>query len=44
MGEACKPASGVTGRNGISVSTVAEEKLPAEYRGRIQGIHVACIA
>jgi EF hand domain-containing protein len=40
LGEAFEPATGVTARNGTAYPSVAEEKLPEEYRGRIQGVHV----
>jgi len=39
MGDAFRPASGVTSRNGTTIPTVADEELPAEYRGRIHGVH-----
>lgn len=39
MGEDVKVASGITGRDGMTAPSVAEEELPAEYRGRVQGIH-----
>jgi EF hand len=40
LGEAFEPAAGVTARNGTAYPSVAEEKLPEKYRGRIQGVHV----
>jgi hypothetical protein len=39
MGEACKPASGITGRDGVTSPTIADEDMPAAYRGRIHGTH-----
>jgi EF hand len=39
MGEAFKPATGVTARDGTTFPTVAEDELPAEYRGLVHGVH-----
>ncbi len=39
MGDAFRPASGITARNGVAFPTVDDEELPAEYRGRIRGVH-----
>jgi hypothetical protein len=39
LGDAIKPASGVTGADGTTTPTVADELLPEEYRGRIQGVN-----
>ncbi len=39
LGEAFKPASGVTVRDGTTFPTVPEEELPREYRGRVYGVH-----
>lgn len=40
MGETFQTATGVTARNGTVYPSVAQETLPEEYRGRIQGVHV----
>jgi hypothetical protein len=39
MGEDTKPATGITDRNGRTSPSVAEEELPEEYRGKVQGVH-----
>ena len=39
MGTDIKPAAGVTERDGMTRPSVADEELPAEYRGRVRGIH-----
>lgn len=39
LGESFHPAVGVTGPDGVAFPTVADEHLPAEYRGRIHGVH-----
>lgn len=38
MGGGIKSASGVTGPDGLAIPTVADEELPAEYRGRLKGV------
>lgn len=38
MGSGIKSASGVTGADGLAIPTVADEELPAEYRGRLKGV------
>jgi hypothetical protein len=38
MGEDVKPATGVTGRDGTTFPSVGQEEIPAEYRGRVQGV------
>jgi hypothetical protein len=39
LGGAIKPAVGITGPDGRATPTIAEEFIPAEYRGRIAGVH-----
>jgi hypothetical protein len=39
MGDALKPAVGVTARDGTAFPTIAGEELPEEFRGRVHGIH-----
>lgn len=39
MGEAIKPATGITTRDGVASLSIAEEELPQEYRGRLRGVH-----
>jgi hypothetical protein len=39
MGEDFRPATGVTARDGTTFPTVADEELPAKYRGRVHGVH-----
>lgn len=38
LGGGIKSASGVTGPDGMAIPTVADEELPAEYRGRLKGV------
>lgn len=39
MGDGFKPAKAITGPDGVAFPTVAEEEIPAEYRGRVHGMH-----
>jgi hypothetical protein len=39
MGEALKPAAGVTSGSGGAALSVADEEIPVEFRGRFQGAH-----
>lgn len=39
MGEALKPASGVTAPNGGAALSVADEEIPAAVRGKVKGAH-----
>lgn len=39
MGEALKPATGVTTRSGGAALSVADEEIPAAVRGKVQGAH-----
>jgi EF hand len=38
MGETFQPATGVTAPNGTAYPSIAQDAMPEEYRGRIQGI------
>jgi hypothetical protein len=38
LGDAVKPASGVTGPDGSATLSVAESEIPEEYRGSIHGV------
>jgi hypothetical protein len=40
LGETFQPATGVTARNGTAFPSVAQETMPKEYRGRLQGIPI----
>ncbi|MBI2825204.1 MAG: EF-hand domain-containing protein [Planctomycetia bacterium] len=39
LGDAIKPATGVTARDGTTSLSIADEELPKEYRGRLRGVH-----
>jgi hypothetical protein len=39
MGDSIKPASGVTGRDGMASLSIADQELPEEYRGRVSGVY-----
>jgi EF hand domain-containing protein len=39
MGEAFKPSTGVTARDGTAFPSIADEELPEELRGRVHGVH-----
>jgi hypothetical protein len=38
MGDDVKPASGITGRDGTTFPSLADEELPENYRGRVHGV------
>jgi hypothetical protein len=39
MSDSIKPASGVTGRDGMASLSIGDEELPEPYRGRVSGVH-----
>jgi hypothetical protein len=39
MGDALRPASGVTAPNGGAALSVADEEIPAAVRGKVKGAH-----
>jgi hypothetical protein len=40
LGETFQPATGVTARNGNAYPSVAQETMPEEYRGKLQGVPI----